>query len=67
MLLLTKPDARFTYSPQPSAMFASPPVRPLHQPRPDEKPPRRPDWLLIMVGVLFAISLLVAGLVFMPL
>ncbi|MEZ0607355.1 hypothetical protein ACAW74_02515 [Fibrella sp. WM1] len=67
MLLLTNSDPRFAYSPQPSAMFASAPVRPLRPQRPDEKPPRRPDWLLIMVGVLFMITLLVAGLVFMPL
>ncbi|CCH00793.1 hypothetical protein FAES_2784 [Fibrella aestuarina BUZ 2] len=67
MRLLTNSDTHFAYSPQPSAMFASAPVRPLHEQRPDDKPPRRPDWLLIMVGVLFMITLLVAGLVFIPL
>ena len=32
----------------------------------DDKPPRKPDWLLIMVSILFGLTLLIAWLVDVP-
>lgn len=32
----------------------------------DDKPPRKPDWLLIMVSILFLLTLLIAWLVDVP-
>ena len=32
----------------------------------DDEPPRKPDWLLIMVGILFLLTLLIAWLVDVP-
>ena len=34
--------------------------------QPDEKPPRKPDWLLILVGVLFLLTVLIAWLADIP-
>ncbi|WP_018620118.1 hypothetical protein [Spirosoma luteum] len=36
-----------------------------HRP-PDEEPPRKPDWLLILVGILFLLTLLIAWLADIP-
>lgn len=32
----------------------------------DDKPPRKPDWLLILVGILFLLTLLIAWLTDIP-
>jgi len=32
----------------------------------DHEPPRKPDWLLIMVGILFLLTLLIAWLAGVP-
>lgn len=52
---------------------ASPPGRPAQKTLPKqslspfgEKPPRQPDWLLIMVGVLILITLIIIWLVSDP-
>lgn len=34
--------------------------------QPDEEPPRKPDWLLILVGILFLLTLLIAWLADIP-
>ncbi len=47
--------------------FASPDV--LHNQahrQPDEEPPRKPDWLLILVGILFLLTVLIAWLADIP-
>ncbi len=33
---------------------------------PDDRPPQRPDWLLILVGFLFLLTLLIAHFVGIP-
>jgi hypothetical protein len=34
--------------------------------QPDEKPPRKPDWLLILVSILFLLTVLIAWLAGIP-
>lgn len=34
--------------------------------QPDDKPPRKPDWLLILVGILFLLTVLIAWLADIP-
>ena len=42
----------------------APPTR--LKPQTDPKPPRKPDWLLIIMGILFLLTLLVAWLADIP-
>ena len=49
----------------PGSDSRNPTREPLHRPV-DEKQPRKPDWLLILVSVLFLITLLIAWLADIP-